>query len=181
MLKSKKFQDPILQFTNFYNMTPWRGLFYTNRLAAPAWCPHSALSPGHKHRVSPSTDDCTGQERVRATWWNSQHSLSRALSISLPCWVETSNHYTVYTTRSLLLFKYLMSRNASFDRQGLIIKLHTIEYCIFGLHPSALGLYYNAIFGCVVYYVWVCIMNITFEHYQIIIHVVSARVVIPCR
>ena len=85
------------------------------------------------------------------------------LCVSLPCWVGTTNYYTVYTTRSLLLFKYLMSRNASFDRQGLIIKLHTIEYCIFSLPPSALGLYYNAIFGYVVYYVWVCIMNITFH------------------
>ena len=66
ILKSKNFQDPIQ--ISFYNITPWWGLFYTNRLAAPAWCPHSALSPGHKHRVSPSTDHCTGQERVRATW-----------------------------------------------------------------------------------------------------------------
>ena len=59
-----------------------------------------------------------GQERVKSNF-----KLGETLNTQpAECWVGTS-YYTVDTTRSLLLFKYLMSRNASFDRQGLIIKL----------------------------------------------------------
>ena len=55
-----------------------------------------------------------GQERVKSNF-----KLGETLNTQSMCWVGTT-YYTVDTTRSLLLFKYLMSRNASFDRQELI-------------------------------------------------------------
>ena len=89
------------------------------------------------------------KERVQfkriSTWWNFQCSCA-----SLHVWWGPH-----YNTQKLLSFKFIISGNASFDRQGLIIKLkyNWILY-IWSASISTRTVLHNAIFGCVMYWVY---------------------------